>query len=336
VCINGNYGASAFNDIQGALLVGGTLDTMNSHNVLQNLTVAGTAHVGAMSTAKSDAYLGSDVTGPPKFLTISGKMYTPITNNVGQVNAVGGFSISPVTVPAPCDCTDQVDIAGIVAAFKATNDNLTNMILTDALTTMPNYPKDITMPCGRYFFDGIVVNNPATLHLQGRTVIAIDGNINMSGPLTIDLADGAELDMFVTGTVFLNNAATIGSMKSPKSTRIYIAGTDVTMTGQLALSANFYLPNAIFNITNDLEMWGALFAKQINSSGKVRVHYDEGILKIPGCQGGNTPCKDCGDCVNPKPACGANGTCGACTKDQDCCPPLVCDGLGECSPPPPK
>ncbi|HRI65725.1 MAG TPA: hypothetical protein PK156_15865 [Polyangium sp.] len=333
---NGNYACSANNDIQGALVVGGTFDAQNTYNVVQNFTVASTTHVGAPATAKSDAYLGADVTGPPNNFTVSGKMYTPVMANVNQVNEQGGFSITPVTVSPPCDCTDQVDIASIVAAFKANNDNLTNMILTDALTSMPNYPKDITLPCGRYYFDGIVVNNPATLRLQGRTVMAIDGNIDMSGPLTIELAPGAELDMFVTGTVFLNNAATIGSQSSPKSTRIYIAGNDVTMTGQLALSANFYLPNAIFNITNDLEMWGALFAKKISSSGRVKVHYDEGILKIPGCQGGDEPCKDCGDCVNPNPACGGDGTCGPCTKDQDCCAPLICDLLGECVPPPPK
>ena len=333
---NGDYTATAPNDIQGALIVGGKLMTQNSHNVLQNMTVAGTSNVGSPATAKSDAYLGAEVTGPQNFLTVSGKMYTPVATNVNQVNELGGWAITPVTVPPPCDCTDQVDIAGIVAAFKGTNDNFTNMILPDALTSMPSLPKDITLPCGRYYFDGIVVNNSATLHLQGRTVLAIDGNIQMSGPLTIELAEGAELDMFVTGTVFLNNIATIGSKTSPKSTRIYIAGDSVTMSGQLALSANFYLPNAVFNITNDLEMWGALFAKQVVSSGHVKVHYDEGILKIPGCQGGDEPCKDCGDCVNPNPACGADGTCGPCTKDQDCCPPLICDALGECSPPPPK
>jgi len=333
---NGDYWSSAPNDIQGALVVGGKFTSMNSHNVLQNMTIANTALVGAPATAQSDAYLGAEVTGTPDNLTVSGKMYTPVTTNVNQVKDLGGFSITPVTVPPPCDCSDPVDIAGIVAAFKNNNDNLTNMFLPDTFTVSPNVSKDVTLPCGRYYFDGIVVNNPATIRLQGRTVLAIDGNINMSGPLTIELADGAELDMFVTGTVFLNNAAKIGLKTSPKSTRIYIAGNDVTMTGQLELAANFYLPNAVFNITNDLEMWGALFAKQINSSGKVRVHYDEGILKIPGCQGGDEPCKDCGDCVNPNPACGGDGTCGPCTKDQDCCAPLICDALGECSPPPPK
>jgi hypothetical protein len=92
----------------------------------------------------------------------------------------------------------------------------------------------------------------------------------------------------------------------------------------------------IGQLTNDREMWGALFAKQINSSGKVRVHDDEGILKILGCQGGDESRKDCGDCVNPNPACGADGTCGSCTKDQACCPLLICDALGECSPRPPE
>lgn len=336
VGVNGNYTCSAANDIQGALIVGGAFSAMNTHNVLQNMTVAGKSQVLAQATAKSDAYLGDAVSGTPKNLTISGKMYTPLTSNVNQVNGLGGFSITPVNVPPPCDCTEPVDIQGIVDAFKGTNDNLTNMILTDALTSMPEYPKDITLPCGRYFFDGIVVNNPVTLRLTGRTVIAIGGNINVSGALNIELAEGAELDMFVTGTVFLNNVASIGSKTSPKSTRIYIGGNDVTMSGALTLSANFYLPNAVFNVMNDLEMWGALFAKQINSSARVRVHYDEGILNIPGCQGGDEPCKDCGDCVNPNPSCGADGTCGPCTKNEECCAPLICNAIGECVPPPPK
>ncbi len=334
--VNGNYLTSGVTDVQGAMIVAGTFTNYNAQNVVQDLTVGGAAYIGAPSTAKSNAYLGAAVTGPSKFLTISGKMTTPLTANVNQVNAAGGFAIAPVTVPAPCDCQDPVDIAGIVSAFKSSNDNLTNMILPDAFTFEPSYPKDITLPCGRYYFDGIVVNNSATIRLTGRTVIAIGGNISMSGPFKIELAEGAELDLFVTGTVFLNNVAAIGSMASPKSTRIYIAGNDVTMTSQLDLSANFYLPNATFNITNTLEMWGAIFAKKISSSGTVKVHYDEGILKIPGCQGGDTPCTDCGDCVNPAPACGSDGTCGPCTKDDDCCGPLICDALGECVPPPPK
>jgi hypothetical protein len=140
----------------------------------------------------------------------------------------------------------------------------------------------------------------------------------------------------VTKTVCLNYSAKIGPMRTAESARIYIAGNDVTLTGQLDPSASFYLPNAVFDITNDREMWGALFAKQINSSGKVRVHDDEGILKILGCQGGDESRKDCGDCVNPNPACGADGTCGSCTKDQACCPLLICDALGECSPRPPE
>jgi len=237
--INGDYTSTAPNDIQGALSVGGKLSTQNSHNVLQNMTVAGTSNVGSPATAKSDAYLGAEVTGPQNFLTVSGKMYTPVTANVNQVNELGGWAITPVTVPPPCDCTNQVDIAGIVAAFKGTNDNFTNMILPDALTSMPSLPKDITLPCGRYYFDGIVVNNSATLHLQGRTVLAIDGNIQMSGPLTIELAEGAELDMFVTGTVFLNNIATIGSKTSPKSKRINMSGERVREGGERGIWDNF-------------------------------------------------------------------------------------------------
>jgi hypothetical protein len=334
--VDGNYKTTAPTTIKGALVVAGNLDTSNNHDVVQNLLCGGTAYVGSPATVDSDAYVGGVVSGSPNYLTVAGKLYTPVAGNTYQVHAIGGVKIAPVSVPAPCECSTPVDVAAIVAAFKNQNDDDANGILPDALTHDPNVAKDITLPCGRYFLAGVYVDNPATIHLQGRTVLAIEGNLEMSGLLTIDMAPGAELDLFITGNVFLNSAATIGKTASPASTRIYIGGTSVTMTGQLALSANFYLPHADFAMTSDLELWGAVFAKSILTTGHIKVHYDEAILSIPGCHRPETPCTSCNDCVNPLPACGAKGKCGPCTSDTECCSPLVCDAAGTCVAPPPK
>ena len=65
------------------------------------------------------------------------------------------------------------------------------------------------------------------------------------------------------------------------------------------------------------------------------VHDEEAILILGGCQPGGTPCADRHGCVSPEPACGANGERGACTADEDCCPPLVGNGMGDSVSPPP-
>lgn len=336
VGVNGNYSTSAPNNIGGAVLVGGTLTAQNSYDVLQDLTCNGDAHIGAPATAESDAYLGGDVIGPPHDLHVLGKLHTPKSGNVAQVSSDGGFTIGAVNIPPPCDCSAPVDIAGIVAAFKATNDNVTNGIFPDALTAKPEYPKDLTLPCGRYYLSGVNVNQTVSVHLTGRTVLAIEGDIVVSGPFSIDLAPGASLDLFVTGNVNFMNTSAIGNVASPASTRAYIGGSQVVLAGPLSLAGNVYLPNAQFHATNDLEMWGAIFSKSILTDGHVKVHYDEAILGIDGCKPPGSSCTDCHDCVNPMPACGPGGACGPCTKNQDCCAPLECNGMGNCVAPPPK
>ena len=63
-----------------------------------------------------------------------------------------------------------------------------------------------------------------------------------------------------------------------------------------------------------------------DASGEALIHYDNGAV-----QNGNecpqpTTCDTCSDCNNQ--ACVGN-TCGSCTMDSQCCPPLHCDA-GTC------
>jgi hypothetical protein len=158
VGVNGSYSSSAPTNIGGALLVAGTMTTQNTHDVVHDLSCNGDAKIGAPAVAEKDAYVGGNVIGPPKDLTVQGKLHTPIDANAAQVNALGGVVAGAVSVAPPCDCSGPVDIPAIVAAFKGTNDNATNGVAADALTDKPNYPKDLTLPCGRYYLNGINVN----------------------------------------------------------------------------------------------------------------------------------------------------------------------------------
>ena len=75
-------------------------------------------------------------------------------------------------------------------------------------------------------------------------------------------------------------------------------------------------------------MYGSIFANYVDASGETTVHYDNGAQhngdECPPTIGNS--CESCRACNNQ--AC-VNGTCGACTADTQCCPPLVCRG-GAC------
>ena len=83
-----------------------------------------------------------------------------------------------------------------------------------------------------------------------------------------------------------------------------------------------------FTHSNPLEMYGSIFANYIDASGDTVVHYDNGAARNgDDCPSiGGLSCESCRGCNNQ--AC-VNGTCGACTADTQCCPPLVCRG-GAC------
>ncbi|UQA56844.1 DUF7305 domain-containing protein [Polyangium aurulentum] len=334
--VNGNYSAQAAASIKGALLVKGSMSTANQHDVVQDMQCGGDATISHPALAQSNATIGGTIGSNNKELTINGKLFTPIADNANKVNALGGAVVGPVDIETPCNCDDQVNIAGIVGAFAGTNDNDENGVAPDVLVANPSMPTEITLPCGRYSLTGIKSDSTVTVHLTGRTVLAVDGDVAVAGKLTIDLAPEAELDLFVKGNVSLTNQAAIGATERPAATRVYIGGSQVTLAGSFVLGANLYMPNAALQANNALEIFGAVFAKSITTAHQLEIHYDEAILTIDGCQPPDSACKDCHDCVNPTPACGPGGKCGPCTTNKDCCPPLICTANGACVLPPPK
>lgn len=84
-----------------------------------------------------------------------------------------------------------------------------------------------------------------------------------------------------------------------------------------------------FTHQNPLEMYGAIYTRYFDASGDTIIHYDNAAADLgdecPPTQGSS--CESCRDCNGQ--ACVGN-TCGSCTADSDCCPPLICNG-GTCT-----
>ena len=152
----------------------------------------------------------------------------------------------------------------------------------------------------------------------------------MGGLLNIQLADKAELDLFVAKKMTTSASVTIGNKERPAATRVYV-GDSWSCGGPPLFYGNLYMPNGIFVSPSAIEIYGSIVAKGFDFGSMVTLHYDEAILDLIGCDDPPPTCKDCHQCMNPKPAC-KGGTCQPCSENADCCPPLVCNG-GSCGVP---
>jgi hypothetical protein len=285
-----------------------------------DVTVDGTFLVGR------DLYADGDVTLQSGSLSVVGSVHVPAGDTANGVTSGGGIVDGPVKVPLPCDCSKPVGIAAIVAAHQASNDDSAISLAATGLDS-PSAP--VTLPCGQYYVDGIH-GGAVELDVTGRAALYVDGDVNVDGGLTIALASGTELDLFVAGNVELEGATSLGNVDAPAHMRLYVGGATVTLSANAAVGANVYAPGADVQLASNYEMWGALFAQSLQFSGDFTIHYDVSVLQEPGCAPPGTSCSTCDDCAGATPACKA-GTCTACVTDSDCCAPLTCDSAtGRC------
>jgi len=278
---------------------------------------SGTAHVG------KDAFIVGDIAA--NALTIDGTLHqSPGTSNVGTVSYAQRVE-ETVDPGRPCRCADdeRVPVAAIIAAYTTNNDNTLVGLESDALIDPPS-DIHLALPCGLYYLDGIVTSHNLTVIATGRAALFIGGNVEGSGNIQITVAPGAELDVFIGGTISTSNKLRLGSANYPALMRVYIAGTtELKMSNAVLIGAYVYGAEGPMRTSSQMEIFGGLFSKDLIASNKLTVHYDRAILGVGrDCEeppGGT--CDSCADCGNQ--AC-IDGSCGDCTSSADCCSPLVC------------
>jgi hypothetical protein len=183
-------------------------------------------------------------------------------------------------------------------------------------------------PCGRYYLAGMSGSKAITIVAHGHTALFVDGNVQLSKPLSITLDPDATLDVLIAGSLGSSASLAIGSPNYPALARFYIGGTNgFAVSSDAALGAFFYAPYGRVGSSAPLEVYGGIFAGDFHNSGTTAVHYDQAVLGA-GDDCGHDGCDSCQDCGNQ--AC-VNGACGACTSSSQCCAPLVCD-MGACVP----
>jgi RHS repeat-associated protein len=320
--LGGNVGSDSYEVWSNTVTIGGDFTTAGNWNVSSPATVRGNLSVGgALNVSAAVAVKGnaSSVQALPKNVTVAGT-----TAHVSSV------------VP-PCDCTDIVPVASIVAAHRPPANDNASIGLSASAASGANNPARIDLPCGNYYLTQISTNEPLTIAVHGHTALYVDGNISASAALTIQIDPTATLDLFVSGAVSASSSLTLGSTSYPSRCRAYVAGSSVTLSQASTLGCNLYAPTASFGATTTPAIYGSLFVGGITVSAPTTIHYDQAIQNAQNecctaatCDDGNPctvdTCNGDGTCSHTN---AANGT--SCTGTNKCeqtytCHSGVCTG----------
>ncbi|HXI55226.1 MAG TPA: hypothetical protein VNO55_04165 [Polyangia bacterium] len=288
VGVNGYVGAMQPFHIAGSLSVAGQPPGMPGLSTIgQPSDVAGDLRVGGGVAGQNTLTVGGDLfsTGDvvESAMTVGGAIHLPAGAQVVGANATKGTVREAVTVDAPCDCaTPVINIASVVAALKQSNVNAVVGLPPDALATLVGQ-QVVDLPCGHYAFSRLG-GGGATLRLGGPAVVAVGGDVSLTGTLAVELGPDASLDLFVAGNVDLGGITAFGDVSAPARVRLYVAGRLVSLPAGQGVGASIYAPAATVTVASGAELSGALTGKQIVLLGGVTVHYDESNAAGRSCQ----------------------------------------------------
>jgi len=227
-----------------------------------------------------DAYVSGNVTGDVR---VSGTLHAPTTATVdSQVEANGGVVREAVAVPAPCDCSAGaagfVDIAGAIAAAAAHNDDAAINLAPTALASGAVPAAPLSLPCGTFYLTDIDADAAVTLAVHGRTLLAVGGDVQLNGGLSVQLDASAELDLLVSRWLTVTGG-TFGAINGPGRFRVWVAGTEsVTFDGAPPIYAVVHAPAAPVSAPSGLPLSGSLLARSISIGADTMINFDRAIL----------------------------------------------------------
>ena len=270
----GGFAVGPSSDVTGTVYANGDAFQSNS-----------STHIGR------NAFFNGSVTGR---FDIDGTLKVPATATVSAQVQTASIARGPIQTVAPCPCApDEIlDVAALTAWAANNNDNESPpIVLTSTTWSTGEGPASINLPCGRYYVTAIDAPNGLTVQAEGRVVLFVDGDMNISGPLSIQTSTDAEVDLFVAGDLAVSSSARFGSSERPAKTRTYVGGTnEIDLGASSVFGGNLYAPRALVRFGAAAEIFGAVFARVVDFEAAARVHFDRAIrTQGEDCEDGGVP-----------------------------------------------
>lgn len=301
-----------------SVAIGGSLTVAGAEGIplLGNLTVGGHLRDRGQLQGPYAVTVGGDFLGAGDVrlasLSVGGRFQLAPSAALELMSSGPTPERTNVTIAPPCSCDAPLDIAALVGEVAADNDNeRLDVTLDDGSLKVVTSPLTLTIPCGQYHLTEIYAGQALTLQVEGRAALYLEQGIvvDPSASLTIELADGAELDLFAVGGMAANGSVTIGAPDRPSAVRLHFAGQapgtdgrqDVIFGARAMVSGSLYAPRSEVVTRGDFTLYGAALVRRLAAAAPLHLHYDRALARD---------------------ACMA----ATCETDADCDDALRCDG----------
>jgi len=124
----------------------------------------------------------------------------------------------------------------------------------------------------------LTIKADGNLQLQSGVYYFSDIQLQQNGKLT--LAPGAEVTIYLTGNLTLQQYSTINLGGAPSDLVIFSKGTTFSMFQNTAFYGSFYGPNATYKGRQDMSLYGSIVASDITLHQNTCFHYDRNLGNV--------------------------------------------------------
>lgn len=261
------------------LLINGSLSTSGDLLIGGTLGYKSTPLSGAVSV-KGDAEVAGDVF--LKTLTVGGTLTQP---DGGVLSVTDGFSdaqlqhgaVGPFT--PVCPTSPLEDITTLVSRNSGvSHDSLLPGFTPTMLEDFTEARRTVTLPCGRFYLSRITGAGSVQFDVQGRSALFVGGDVTVGG-FEVTLEPGAQLDLFIAGSLTAQQRLVLASTSTPSNLRVYLQQA-LAVPKDHTLSAHLYAPNALLEMNDDLAVSGSLFVRRLTTAGTFSLDYAPDILQL--------------------------------------------------------
>jgi len=275
-----SVGVNGYTQLVAEALVEGSWHGHEGINAVMRSTIesdvitTGTFQMVGQQTVGGDLIVGQDVFGAGTLdvggaLRVDGQVMV-----AGQVSSGSkGVYEAPAAPPCACDGDGFFDVATAVDDARNLNDNDAIGLSEDGVLAVGM--TELVLPTGRYYIDDITTVGGLQLLVEGNVALYVGGSMMSVGTETIELADGATLDLYVAGSVLTVGNVVTGSLDQAADFRLLIGGGQELMisVGEQRFFGHIYAPRATLAYVGDTEIHGSLFANRLVGAGTVKIHH---------------------------------------------------------------
>ena len=201
----------------------------------------------------------------------------------GPAVEVSGRSLEAANLGCNCQPGNLLDVGARVAAARASNDNAAQSLDPRALDGFTS-AETLNLSSGKLYLSRIAGSAPLTLAIDGAVQLHADGDVELDSTLTVTLAPGATLDLFIARNVraralLLGDATTAGRL------RVYVGGPGtINLEDTSLIGGSLYAPTAELVTRGPLAAHGPLFVRRAAPGAELRVRYDATVWQAGSCE----------------------------------------------------